>query len=336
MQTARSQLTRIINTDRLWRGTIIATTCFAYLFVVQCATAPVKPYQVTNFFRSSRLEERGIRRIAVLPFENLTEERFAGPIVAEETNLQVGKLGVFDLVERSKVVELFREQDLDTLERFDANTAVKIGKMLGAQGVIVGSVTKFKRHPSDKQDTVVIVEKEHRYSPWEDEWYYHRHHRHRYDYGSHGQHSGRDTSGVDPWLVVGIVALTITIIGGILYLVLREKPASAEVGASLRMVDVETGEVVWQANETFQGNRASVQALVTENEDRARLVTDAEYLTQILCRELARTLVGAMLPATAGSVSESGPAVPGGCQSVVADRRLRSPSGRNPVPPSCP
>jgi hypothetical protein len=41
----------------------------------------------------------------------------------------------------------------------------------------------------------------------------------------------------------------------------------------------------------FSGNRKSIQALVTTREDRVRLVTDVEYLNQILCRELARTLL---------------------------------------------
>jgi hypothetical protein len=286
-------MNRILNADRLWRGIILIATAGAYLFAVQCATAPVKPYEVTNFFRSSHLEERGIRRIAVLPFENLTEERFAGPIVAEETNLQLGRLGVFDLVERSKVVELFKEQDLDTLMRFDAGTAVKIGKMLGAQGVVMGSVTKFRRHPSDKQDTVVVVEREHHYSPWEDEWSYHDYHRHHEDRGGRGHESGhgRDTSSVDPWVVIGVVALVVTVIGLLVYLAVKPKPASAEVGASLRMVDVETGEVVWQANETFVGSSPGVQALVTDKPDKARLVTDIEYLTQVFCRQLTRTLL---------------------------------------------
>jgi hypothetical protein len=285
---------RLDRLERWSRAIIVIATCCAYLFVAGCATAPIKAYQVTNFFRSPRIAERNIKRIAVLPLENLTDERFAGPIAAEEANLQIGKLGVFDLVERTKVTELFKEQDLDTLKRFDASTAVKIGKMLGAQGVIMGSVTRFKRHPSDRRDTLVIVKHERR-SMWEDEWSWH-HYGHHYEPPRHHHQVERDTANVaasslDPWLVVGIVALALTVVGGIVYLALRPKPASAEVGIGLRMVDVETGEVVWQANETFRGGWKSVQALVTAKEDKARLVTDAEYLTQILCRELAGTLV---------------------------------------------
>ena len=292
-------------TYSLSRAAILTVTTLCYLFAVQCASAPVKPYEVSNSFRSKMLEQRDIRRIAVLPFENPTDDRAAGPLVAEELNLQLGKLGIFDLIERTRITELLKEQDLDTLERFDESTAARIGKLLGVQAVVMGSVTKFRRHPSDKQDTVVIVEQEHahyHHSMWGDEGWYHDHYSHHHGYpGDHGQHGEHeqpghqehhpesDSSSADVWAAIAVVALVITVVG-IIYLATRPHP-TAEIGANMRLVDVETGEVLWQAEDMFQGNRPRIQALVPDKEDKARLVTDIEYLNQVFCREMVRTIL---------------------------------------------
>ena len=276
---------------------VVTTLC--YLFAVQCASAPVKPYEVSNSFRSKLIEQRGIRRIAVLPFDNASDDRIAGPLVAEELNLQLGKLGVFDLIERTRITELLKEQDLDTLSRLDASTAAKIGKLLGVQAVVMGSVTKFRRHPSDKQDTVVIVEHEyahHHHSLWGDEWWYHDYHSRHHGYQDGHEHSGsnehqgeRDESAADALAVIAVVALIVTVVG-IVYLATRPHP-TAEIGANMRLVDVETGEILWQAEDVFQGRRPRIQALVQDKEDKTRLVTDIEYLNQIFCREMAKTLL---------------------------------------------
>jgi len=235
-------------------------------FILSCG--PVKPYTVTNFFRSSKIEERGIKRIAVLPFENLSDFRGAGYIVTDEINLQLGKTGIFDLVERIKVEELFKEQDLDTL-RFDPVTVAKIGKMLGAQAVILGNVTNFKPHPKTVIDTSRRYQRDREHLP---------------PVIIIGDHDDDDD---DFWKVACVVGTVATVVGG-LYLLFRTKP-SAEVGASMRMVDVETGEQLWQVKDVFRGNKKPVQALVKTKEDRKRLVYDVEYLTRILCQEMVGT-----------------------------------------------
>ncbi|MEO0117318.1 MAG: CsgG/HfaB family protein [candidate division WOR-3 bacterium] len=236
---------------------------FSYLLYVNCAT--VRPYKVTNYFLSPKLPERKLKRVAVLPFENLTKEEKAAKIVQEEFSLQVGKLEIFDLLERARIEELWQEQDLDTLYRFDATTAAKIGKTLGAEGVIFGSVTNFSPYPEVKKDTtqrekevgpsVIIVD---------------------------------DNNSAWKWFLMGILA--ITVVGFIIYLVVKPSPPSAEVGVSVRLVDVETGDILWQAKDSFRGTRKSIQALVETKEDKERLVKDIEFLASLLCQKLAETL----------------------------------------------
>ncbi len=200
-----------------------------------------------------------------MPFENLTKEEKAAKIVEEEFSLQLGKLSLFDLLERARIEELWKEQDLDTIYRFDATTAAKIGKMLGAEGVIFGSVTKFSPYPEVKRDTtprekeerpsVIIVDDDN--SAWK-------------------------------WLLIGILA--ITVVGLVIYLAAKPSPPSAEVGISVRLVDVETGDILWQAKDSFRGTRKSIQALVETKEEKERLVKDIDFLTSLLCQKLAETI----------------------------------------------
>jgi hypothetical protein len=223
-----------------------------------CAT--VRPYRVANYFRSPKVAGLDIKRVAVLPFENLTGEKAAAAIAAEEFNLQLGRTGLFDLIERGRIEELWREQDLDTMTRFDASTAVRIGRMLGAQAVILGSVTKFVPHPQLKPDTTPLA-------------YDDRHHHHDAPPVVVIDNDRHD----DAWQTCAAVLAIVSVVG-IVFLLTRPKAPAAEVGIQARLVDVESG-----------GARR-VQALVEEREDRNRLVVDIEYLTQVLCRELVGTL----------------------------------------------
>jgi len=113
--------------------------------IIVCGCAPVTPYRVTNFFLNEKaVFELRAKRVAVLPFENSSSDYSAGTKVTDEFNLQLGKLGYFDLVERLRIEELYKEQDLDP-NRIDEATAVKIGKMLGAHGVILGNVIEYNK-----------------------------------------------------------------------------------------------------------------------------------------------------------------------------------------------
>jgi TolB-like protein len=260
------------------RPLVLAVAC---LLVASTNCATVRPYRVTNYFRSGKVGTDAVRRLAVLPFENLTGEAAAAGIVADEFGLQVGRTGLFELVERNRIDALWQEQDLDTLYRFDPASAVRVGRMLGAQAVVLGSVTKFRPHPDVKVET----------ARREDE-----HHRH--DHSPPTIVVDRDHRN-DAWEVIIAALAVITVIGAVV-LLLRPKPPAAEVGVSVRIVEVETGEVVWQAKDNFRGDQRSVQALADQQEDRQRMVYDLEYLTRVLCRELASTLAGAPAGTPAG------------------------------------
>ncbi len=128
-----------------------------FLLFLLLTCAPPKPYE----FRNYSLQEKALldlrdKRIAVLPFESPYGIEI-GKRAAEEMSLQIGKVGRFDIVERERIEELWKEQDLDK-KRIDENTAVAIGKMLGAHGVILGNVREYKRDKIGLSCRLVSVE----------------------------------------------------------------------------------------------------------------------------------------------------------------------------------
>lgn len=176
--------------------------------VVLAGCAAPGPYRVTNFFLDQNsLKDIREKRVAVLPFKNVSGDFLAGEKATEEFNLQLGKTGCFTLVERLRIQEIFKEQDFDPV-RIDESTAVSIGRMLGAHGVVLGTLSEYR---------------------------------------------------------------------------------PGTVGISVRLVSVEKGSQVWQAKDTFKSSDPRIQALV-DSADRQKLNNDPEFLLQVLCAELARTI----------------------------------------------
>ncbi|MDI6736492.1 MAG: CsgG/HfaB family protein [bacterium] len=113
--------------------------------VILSGCAAVSPYRVSNFFVDKEaVTQLRAQRVAVLPFQNSSGDYPAGIKVTDEFNLQLGKLNEFALVERIRIEDLYKEQDFDP-NRIDQDTAVKIGKMLGAHGVILGNVIEYSK-----------------------------------------------------------------------------------------------------------------------------------------------------------------------------------------------
>ena len=92
-------------------------------------------------------------RVAILDFEYATVYRDVQAIFGQ--NIDVGK-GVTDLlvnylvkdgsysvIERKALDKILAEQNFSNSDRADASSAAKIGKMLGVDAIVVGSITQF-------------------------------------------------------------------------------------------------------------------------------------------------------------------------------------------------
>jgi curli biogenesis system outer membrane secretion channel CsgG len=129
----------------------MALAVFAGLGVAQDAApaAPATPAASQKF-------------VTVMNFDYGTVKTYVAQIFGSDqdvgkgiSDLLVDKLlkdGKYRLIERSALDKILAEQNFSNSDRADANTAAKIGKVLGVDAIIIGSITQFGR---DDQHTNV-------------------------------------------------------------------------------------------------------------------------------------------------------------------------------------
>lgn len=85
------------------------------------------------------------RRIAVIDFENKTPygQRELGTSASDIIITEMQKTGQFILIEREKVEKLMDEQHFSNSDAVEPATAAKIGRLLGVNAVVTGSVSQF-------------------------------------------------------------------------------------------------------------------------------------------------------------------------------------------------
>jgi curli biogenesis system outer membrane secretion channel CsgG len=101
-------------------------------------------------------------RVAVMDFDYATVQSGVQAIFGANqdigkgiADLLVDKLvqdGKYSVIERKMLEKIIAEQNMSNSDRFDSNSAAKIGKLLGVDAIIVGSITQFGR--DDKRTNV--------------------------------------------------------------------------------------------------------------------------------------------------------------------------------------
>ncbi len=100
------------------------------------------------------------KRVAVLNFDYSTVQSNVSAIFGANNDIGKGiadllveKLvngGVYSVVERKTIDKIIAEQNFSNSDRTDPNTAAKVGRILGVDAIVVGSITQFGR---DDQQT---------------------------------------------------------------------------------------------------------------------------------------------------------------------------------------
>lgn len=95
------------------------------------------------------------KRIAILNFDYATVQTEVSAIFG--TNQDIGKGiadmlvdrlvndGRYSVIERKAIDKIMAEQNLSNSDRFDPNSAAKIGRLLGVDAMVMGSITQFGR-----------------------------------------------------------------------------------------------------------------------------------------------------------------------------------------------
>ena len=99
--------------------------CLAMLFAVYTGNAENKP------------------TVAVLDFESIGSQEYLGKAVAEIMRTELVGTQQFRVVERAQIRKALSEQELQMSGVIDDRSAVELGKFLGADLIVVGSVVKI-------------------------------------------------------------------------------------------------------------------------------------------------------------------------------------------------
>jgi curli biogenesis system outer membrane secretion channel CsgG len=81
-----------------------------------------------------------ITKVAVMPFKGQTE--LIGTSVSDLFVTEILRAGKYELVERSRMAQVLNESEL-ALAGLSASRAAEVGNMLGADGVIIGTVDEY-------------------------------------------------------------------------------------------------------------------------------------------------------------------------------------------------
>lgn len=82
-------------------------------------------------------------RVAVLPFKAHPEHPGSGALAYEAFSTYLLQLKGYSVIDRGALDQVLKEQKLTQTGLIDQEKAVEIGKLLGAEGVVLGTVTEY-------------------------------------------------------------------------------------------------------------------------------------------------------------------------------------------------
>lgn len=114
------------------------------LFAVSLLAACAPPSVKTDLLMPAKQSGmNGVKRIGVLPLKGDKGERYTARLQAHIANIQVNNAPYFTLVDVDRAAVL-RELKLSDSAQFDETTALRLGKLVAADALFSGSVTRPK------------------------------------------------------------------------------------------------------------------------------------------------------------------------------------------------
>ena len=89
-----------------------------------------------------------IQRVAVLPLENLTSDRFAGERVREVLVVELLAEGLFDVLDTGEVNRVLRLRNVEDVSVLGPQAVADLGRELGVQAVMLGTVMEYRERRS--------------------------------------------------------------------------------------------------------------------------------------------------------------------------------------------
>jgi len=112
------------------------------IVVVESVSARTKKGTSTSsIFVSPHAKDKNLKKVAVLPFKAPVE--LAGASIADVFTTEILKTYKYRLIERSQMEQVLDEKALGLQGVISSSEAIQIGKLLGVEGVILGTVPEY-------------------------------------------------------------------------------------------------------------------------------------------------------------------------------------------------
>ncbi|MDE2314709.1 MAG: hypothetical protein KGL04_11110 [Elusimicrobia bacterium] len=180
-----------------------------------------------TIFVSPQYNPSSVRTVAVLGFSDYPGAPGSGQMVSQIFEPYLLTLG-YNVVERQQVQSVLQEQSFDLSGAVDMATTQQVGKLLGADALIMGSLTYFT--DTSQQTVLVDMPQEHA----------------RPIFGPVGKKGEVGIVGMNTWQTNNVVPQTQT--------------TPAQVGISVRMVSVKTGSILWTGTVSSTGSDLNAAA----------------------------------------------------------------------------
>ena len=120
-----------------------------HAFFVMGCSALSKPIPTSEALKN-------IKKVAVLPFNNISGQKEAGKIVANVFVTEIFKIGRFHVEEPGNVFQFMVQERISTIGEIEIERAKILGRRLGVDAVIVGTVDEFDDGKGGRYPTPVV------------------------------------------------------------------------------------------------------------------------------------------------------------------------------------
>ncbi len=122
-----------------WTRRAVGLVGWTALVLCACQTSsPISVYYHPN------ADLTAFQRVAVLPLDNLTSERFAADRVREVLSVELASMGAFEIVEAGEVNLAMRSNSVQAVSDIGPDLIQKLGQDLKVQAVVMGSVMEYR------------------------------------------------------------------------------------------------------------------------------------------------------------------------------------------------
>ncbi len=118
---------------------ILLVAVFSLVLVTLGCQKKVEP----NYYINPDIDFSFFKRVAVMPLDNLTNEKSAGEIVRQVVISELLASGLVDVVIPGEVMAAINELGIQNISSLNARQISALGKVLDVEAIILGSVEEY-------------------------------------------------------------------------------------------------------------------------------------------------------------------------------------------------